>query len=115
MHGSFNRADTFNNMLATGPDFKQQFEDKAPVGNTDVALTIASILKLELPRKGELVGRVLTEALTGGPDTVQWASTTKSSAPAKNGKQTTVLLQKVGDTSYFDAAGFPGWSVGLEQ
>jgi hypothetical protein len=115
MHGSFNRADTFNNMLAVGPDFKKQFEDKAPVGNTDVALTIASILKLELPRKGELVGRVLNEALAGGPDTVQRTSTTKSSESAKNGKRTIVLLQKVGDTSYFDAAGFPGWSVGVEQ
>lgn len=115
MHGSFNRADTFNNMLAIGPDFKQQFEDKAPVGNTDVALTIALILKLELPRKGQLVGRVLTEALAGGPNTVQWTSTTKSSAPAKNGQRTIVFLQKAGDTSYFDAAGFPGWSVGLEE
>ena len=115
MHGSFNRADTFNNMLAVGPDFKKQFEDKAPVGNTDVALTIAYILKLDLPRKGELVGRVLNEALAGGPDTVQWTSTTKSSTPAKNGKQTILLLQTVGDTSYFDAAGFPGWTVGVES
>jgi hypothetical protein len=114
MHGSFNRADTFNNMLAIGPDFKKRFEDKAPVGNTDVALTIAAILKLELPRKGALVGRVLNEALAGGPDTVQWTSTTKSSESAKNGKRTIVLLEKVGDTSYFDAAGFPGWSVGVE-
>jgi hypothetical protein len=38
----------------------------------------------------------------------------KASTPAKNGEQTVVHLQKVGDTLYFDAAGFPGWSVGLE-
>jgi len=114
MHGSFNRADTFNNMAAYGPDFKKQFEDKAPVGNTDVPLTVASILKLEIPHKGALLGRVLKEALTGGPPTVPWTDTKKSSAPAKNGKQTVVYLQKAGDTFYFDAAGFPGWSVGIE-
>jgi Type I phosphodiesterase / nucleotide pyrophosphatase len=114
MHGSFNRADTFNNMAAYGPDFKKQFEDKAPVGNTDVALTVAAILKLEIPHKGNLLGRVLKEALLNGPATVQSADTKKASTPAKNGMQTVLLLQKVGDTSYFDAAGFPGWSVGLE-
>jgi hypothetical protein len=26
-----------------------------------------------------------------------------------------VYLQKAGDTSYFDAAGFPGWSEGVES
>jgi hypothetical protein len=115
MHGSFNRADTFNNMLAYGPDFKKQFEDKAPAGNTDVALTIAAILDLKIPHKGVLLGRVLTEALANGPATVEWTSSKKSSAPAKNGQRTILLLQKVGDTPYFDAAGFPGWSVGLES
>ena len=114
MHGSFNRADTFNNMAAYGPDFKKQFEDKAPVGNTDVALTVASILKLDIPHRGSLLGRVLKEALIDGPPTIQWTETKKSSAPAKNGKQTVVYLQKAGDTLYFDAAGFPGWSVGVE-
>jgi len=113
MHGSFNRADTFNNMIAYGPDFKREFEDKAPVGNTDVALTIAAILELEIPHKGNLLGRILVEALAGGPPSVQWTSTTVSSQPAKNGKQTVLRPQRVGDTLYFDAAGFPGWTVGL--
>jgi hypothetical protein len=56
----------------------------------------------------------LKEALLAGPATVQSTDTKKASTPAKNGKQTVVLLQKVGDTSYFDAAGFAGWTVGLE-
>jgi hypothetical protein len=77
-------------------------------------LTVAAILKLEIPHKGNLLGRVLKEAILNGPATVQSADTKKASTPAKNGMQTVVLLQKVGDTSYFDAAGFPGWSVGLE-
>ena len=114
MHGSFNRADTLNNMLAFGPDFKKRFEDKAPVGNTDVALTVASILKLEIPHKGDLLGRVLQEAMVGGPDSVQSIASVKSSKPAKNGRQTILHLQTVGAITYFDAAGFQGWSVGIE-
>ncbi len=31
MHGSFSRADTFNNMIAEGPDFKSGYVDRAPV------------------------------------------------------------------------------------
>ena len=114
MHGSFNRADTFNNMIAYGPDFKKGFEDKAPVGNTDVPLTVASILKLEIPHKGNLLGRILVEALAGGPETVEWSRATKLSRPADNGKQTVLVFQLMGDTLYFDAAGFPGETVGLE-
>ena len=93
-------------MAAYGPDFKKQFEDKAPVRNTDVALTVASILKLDIPHKGNLLGRVLKEALIDGPSTIQWTEIKKSSTPAKNGKQTVVYLQKAGNTLYFDAAGF---------
>jgi hypothetical protein len=114
MHGSFNRADTFNNMAAYGPDFKKQFADNAPVGNTDVALTVAAILELEIPHKGNLMGRVLKEALAGGPPAAEWTATKKISTPAKNGQQTIVYLQKLGETLYFDAAGFPGGSVGVE-
>ena len=113
MHGSFNRADTFNNMIAYGPDFKKGFEDKAPAGNTDVPLTVASILKMEIPHKGNLLGRILVEALAGGPETVEWSGATKRSRPADNGKQTVLVFQRMGDTLYFDAAGFPGETVGL--
>jgi hypothetical protein len=114
MHGCFNRADTFNNMIAYGPDFKKHFEDKAPVGNTDVPLTVASILKMEIPHKGNLLGRILGEALAGSPEAVQWNQATKLSRPAANGKQTVLLVQRLGDAVYFDAAGFPGQTVGLE-
>lgn len=37
------------------------------------------------------------------------------SAPASNGLQTVLKLQIVGDQMYFDAGGFPGRTVGLEQ
>jgi arylsulfatase A-like enzyme len=115
MHGSFNRADTLNCMVAFGPDFKQHFVDPAPVSNADLAKTLAQILKLELPVRGRLQGRILNEALKGGPENVAFETKSMKSDPASNGQVTELRYQLVGKTKYFDAAGFPGRSVGLEQ
>src|SRR6185437_8118966 len=65
-HGGFGRDQTWNNMAAMGPDFKAGFVDRAPVGNIDIAQTLAHILGVELPSTGSLKGRVLSEALAGG-------------------------------------------------
>ncbi len=112
MHGSFSRADTMNFMAAIGPDFKAGFVDEAPVSNADVGRTIAHILKVDVPAKGSLVGRVIDEAMPGGamPRVEQ---RTEQSAPAANGLRTVLNYQQVGTTRYFDAAGFPGRTVGL--
>ncbi len=112
MHGSFGRGDTFNNMLAIGPDFKTAFVDNAPVSNADVVPTLASILGWALPSVGKQVGRAATEALVGGPATVNFAESTIVST-AVNGVSTVLNVQNVGNTQYFDVAGVPGGSVGL--
>jgi hypothetical protein len=39
---------------------------------------------------------------------------TRTSTAAANGEKTVLNYQQVGDTRYFDAAGFPGRSVGLQ-
>ena len=70
MHGSFNRADTMNFMAAIGPDFKAGFVNEAPVSNADIGKTMAQILGLKIPFKGELMGRVAEEALPGGASPV---------------------------------------------
>ena len=114
MHGSFSRADTLNCMVAVGPDFKQHFVDQAPVSNVDLARTFAQILKLELPVHGCLQGRVLSEALKDGPENVAFGTKSMKSEPAKNGQITQLNYQFVGKTKYFDAAGFPGRSIGLD-
>ncbi|HEY9601275.1 MAG TPA: alkaline phosphatase family protein [Allocoleopsis sp.] len=113
MHGSFGRGDTFNNMAAIGPDFKQGYTDLAPVSNADVATTLASILGFNIPSNGDLTGRVITEALQGGPDSVPVTTGILKSDPAENGQQTYLDYQQVGNTKYFDAAGFEGRTVGL--
>jgi hypothetical protein len=112
MHGSFSRADTWNFAAMQGPDFKSHFVDPAPTSNADVGRTIAQLLQLDVKDKGKLVGRVLSEALPNGtlPDVT---SRVVKSDPAANGLVTVLDMQTVGTTRYFDAAGFPGRTVGL--
>ena len=114
MHGRFSRADTSNFMAAIGPSFRSRFIDPAPASNADIGMTAAHILGLKLAKKGDLVGRVLSETIkTGANDLPQVKHLTRLSPPAGNGLQTVLRLQVVGDHLYFDAAGFPGRTVGL--
>jgi hypothetical protein len=112
MHGSFSRGDTWNFMAMQGPDFKAQFVDPAPVSNADLGRTIAQLMHLDASDKGKLIGRVLSETLPGGkiPDV---SSRVVTSEAAANGLATVLNMQQVGDTRYFDAAGFPGRTIGL--
>ena len=112
MHGSFGRGDTANFMAAYGPDFKTDFVDPAPVSNADVGMTIAKLLHLTIPAKGTLVGRPFDEALRGGKIPAYQHADIRSDA-GPGGVMTVLKQQSVGTTKYFDAAGFPGLTVGL--
>jgi len=118
MHGSPSRADTRNFMAAIGPDFKAKFTDNAPVGNADIAPTLAHILGIDLgannPSAGVLTGRVIAEALAGGKK-VTVSRKVLSALPAKNGVKTVLDEQLVGRAAYFDAAGIPGRVVGVKD
>jgi arylsulfatase A-like enzyme len=111
-HGSFSRAETRNFMAAIGPDFKTGYADPAPVSNADIAPTLAAIAGISLPAKGKLMGRVIGEARPGGR-AAKSSRRTLQSEPAENGLRTVLNLQEVGETRYFDAAGFAGKTVGL--
>jgi arylsulfatase A-like enzyme len=111
-HGSFSRAETRNFMAAIGPDFKNSYADPAPISNADIAPTLAHVMGLELPAKGVLKGRVISEALQGGADTPFRREVVKS-APGPDGTRTILDLESVGNERYFDAAGFEGKTVGL--
>ena len=113
MHGSFSRADTLNNMAAIGPDFKKTYIDIAPVSNADIAVTLAHVLNLELPKNGHSTGRIIEEALNGGPESTPFEAGIKESEVNAAGMKTRLRYQKVGETLYFDSAGFEGRTVGL--
>lgn len=114
MHGSFNRADTMNFMAAAGPDFKAGYVDESPVSNADIGKTMAQVLGLKIPFHGSLMGRAIDEALPGGsnPTVEQFVEHAK---PGKNGLATILVGQRVGQTRYFDAAGFPSRTVGMDE
>jgi hypothetical protein len=112
MHGSFGRGDTMNFMAAIGPDFKTGFADSAPASNADIGKTIAQILHLNIKAKGRLVGRVLNETMPGG-QMPKYTTKVMQSAPGPNGIVTVLDYQLVGETRYFDDAGFPGRTFGL--
>ena len=114
MHGSFSRADTMNFMAAMGPSFKKGFVNDAPVSNADIGKTIAHVLGLKIPFKGALQGRVTEEVMPGGasPQVATW---TERAKPGAGALATVLLGQSVGTQRYFDAAGFEGRTVGLEE
>jgi len=65
-HGSISPYEIRNLLIAVGPHFKNGVCDQTPSGIVDLMPTILHILRL--PTHGTLDGRVLSEALTGGPD-----------------------------------------------
>ena len=109
MHGSFSRGDTFNNMVAFGPDFKQGYTDFAPVSNADITPTFAKILGFHLESNGELVGRDLKEIHVGGPDQKDIRFHVRKSRRVRVGNaflRTVLVQQAYAGTTYYDSACF---------
>jgi hypothetical protein len=106
MHGSFGRSNTFNFMAAIGPDFKKQFVDRAPISNADIQPTLAKILGLKVASNGKLNGRILQEALAGGPASVPYEGHWESGQAAADGRTTALRYQQSGRQVYFDWACF---------
>ena len=106
MHGSLGRDNTFNNMAAIGPDFRQGFTDRLPVGNADIAPTAAHILGLQLPDTGQLQGRVLSEALSGAADGRAPQVQTLVSSGSATGRATVLHYQEIEGRRYLDDACF---------
>ena len=111
MHGSFSRADTWNNMAAIGPDFSlghfiPRHVDHKPVSNADLAVTIAHLLGLNLPRE-QGMGRVIEESIVhGSRDKAQTFYGIEVSNPGSLGPKTVLVYQSIGDERYYDKACF---------
>lgn len=104
MHGGFGRDSTFNFMAAMGPDFKKGFTDDSPVSNADIAPTLARILNLNIRSEGKLAGRVLREALAGGPASISSHRRVAVSEKTGDGRATILMYQQAGQQLYFDRA-----------
>ena len=71
-HGSMSPWTVRNTMLAWGPGFKRGARVRTPSSNVDVTPTMLHLLGN--PKAASLEGRVLSEALAGGPDEEQVAA-----------------------------------------
>ena len=76
-------------------------------------MTIAALLGLKLTDHGKLTGRVLTEAMLHGAPVFAKSGMLKS-APDNSGRVTELKYQAIGAARYFDAAGYPGRTLGLD-
>ena len=74
-HGSFSPTDTHISLMASGPDFESGLYDTLPTSNVDIAPTVARILQFSMPA---VQGRVLEEALQGGPPISEYAVLNKT-------------------------------------
>lgn len=103
-HGSFSPWDVRNTFIAWGPDIKDGISSPVPAGNVDIAPTI---LKLAgAAADDELDGRVLAEALTGGPDPYKVPSETHviSTDVGDGATRALVRVSIAGGTRYIDTA-----------
>ena len=103
-HGSFGRADVTNTMIAFGPGFKRGFVDRSPASNADLPVTLAHILGLALQSRGKLRGRILAEAVAGGPPAVSATCGEAVATPSKDGLRTALHFQMMAGVRYLDAA-----------
>jgi hypothetical protein len=103
-HGGFGRDQTFNNMAAIGPDFKAGFADELPVGNIDLAPTMAHILGVDMPSIGKERGRVLQESLIGSPAGESKGVQTLASPATSNGMSTLLEYEEFQGVRYYDRA-----------
>jgi hypothetical protein len=83
------------------------------VSNADVGMTAAKLLGLSRKANGKLIGRVMSEAMPNGT-TPKAFTGTLTSKPDAAGLQTVLKFQRVLEQRYFDVAGFPGRTVGLD-
>jgi arylsulfatase A-like enzyme len=98
-HGSMSPWNVRNTLLAWGPDFKQGVVARAPAGNVDVAPTILALLGFGTDGCD---GRVLHEALTGGPDPEQVPVATRVHTTEAGGHRAALQVSEVDGRRYVD-------------
>ena len=109
MHGSMSRHELQCVLIARGPSFKERVTISAPTGNVDLTPTLLTILGIDAGLAMD--GRVLAEALRGGPDpaAVGWSTQAHEAERAVEGGiyRQRVEVTSVGETAYVEEG--RGW------
>ena len=99
-HGGMSPWNVRNTLLAWGPDFKRGATVRAPAGNVDVASTILALLGID--GGPGMDGRVLVEALAGGPDAEQVAADTITHTVDAGAYRAALQVSTAGGRRYVD-------------
>ncbi|HYR71152.1 MAG TPA: alkaline phosphatase family protein [Candidatus Acidoferrum sp.] len=99
-HGSMSPWNVRNTFLAWGAGVKKGVTVRAPAGNVDVTPTVLALLGID----GEpgLDGRVVTEALEGGPDPERVAVETRIHTAAAGAYRAALQISTVDSRRYVD-------------
>ena len=108
-HGGIGPWTVHNTMLAWGPDFKRGAVVRAAASNVDVAPTILHLLGKD-EAAAAMQGRVLLEALVGGPDEEQVPVEMRSFAVSNGAYHAVLQASRVEGRIYVDKA----WRVPAE-
>jgi predicted AlkP superfamily pyrophosphatase or phosphodiesterase len=99
-HGSMSPWSVRNTFFAWGVDFKRGVTLRVPASNVDLTSTLLALKGIDA--KG-LDGRVLLEALNGGPDEEQIPIGTRTfTTETTTGYMTTIQVTNVGNQRYID-------------
>jgi arylsulfatase A-like enzyme len=99
-HGSMSPWNVRNTFLAWGAGVKRGIIAPAPAGNADVTPTVLALLGAE--GEAGLDGRVVTEALEGGPDPEQVAVETRIHTAAAGAYRAALQISTVDGRRYVD-------------
>jgi len=99
-HGSMSPWNVRNTFLAWGAGVKKGVTVRAPAGNVDVTPTALALLGLD--GEAGLDGRVVTEALEGGPDPEQVAVETRVHTAAAGAYRAALQISTVDGRRYVD-------------
>ncbi len=102
-HGSASPFDIHNTLIAMGPDFKVGLKSDLPSGNVDIAPTICRLLGIPVPARMD--GRVLEEAIIGGPDPTSIKVTQKKYTVGARQNLFSLQTSTVLGHTYIDEAG----------
>ncbi|HKC07463.1 MAG TPA: alkaline phosphatase family protein [Methylomirabilota bacterium] len=99
-HGSMSPWNVRNTFLAWGAGVKKGIIGRAPAGNVDVTPTVLALLGLE--GEAGLDGRVVAEALDGGPDPEAVAVETRVHTAVAGGYRAALQISTVDGRRYVD-------------
>jgi arylsulfatase A-like enzyme len=94
--------DIHNTLIAVGPDFRERAVSSVPTGNVDLAPTLLHLLGLERP--ATMDGRVIEEALRGGPgpSSIKVSRVTETVRSVDGSYELTAHISVVAPHRYFD-------------